>query len=136
VKSVDGPLTDRVGSIEIQTHVVNWNDLDGSTSLSIPTGEFSEHLYVNPMVTIWAPPECPHAAFVQQARKAQVGWNKYFAQVLGRSVLKRQKASVDRTTRELIFTGILFLDGKLIHPKAWPDAQAMHGGQSMTSQSM
>lgn len=77
----------------------------------------SGHCYINPAWTVQAPASVPHRHFLACARKACIQWMRQVSQTIGTSAKRRMVKRADDRTRRLVFGGILFLDGKLAHPK-------------------
>lgn len=133
----------RRGPIEIVKFHVAWDDLDPSldelvasttdrvTAIKDPVGLF----YCNPQFLVTAPAETCLAAFVKQARRAQVLWNKHAARNMGHNSWRRRIKHEEPMRRQLLFTGILLVDGRVVHPRAWPDTPAWKGGELIGNKS-
>jgi len=113
-----------VGKVTITRHTIDWNDVEGSVQRRLAAPASETKSYVNPMFTVTAPADCPTQAFVKQARRAQIIWNKRLARVLGTGNRKRQIKTADPDTRQLKFTGIMVLNGARLPPKGWPDVKS------------
>lgn len=61
----------------------------------------------------------PTAKFIAAARKAQADWCRTQSQVLGPANRRRQTKAANPLERQLIFTGMLIVDGQIISPRHW-----------------
>ncbi len=111
----------KVGPVTITEHDVDWNDLEGSVLNRLAAGYDTRPRYLNPMFTVVASANAPLGLFVKQARHAQIRWNKRLTQILGASIRRRQMLKTAQHLRQLRYTGLLILNGRLVHPKGWPD---------------
>jgi hypothetical protein len=122
--------TYHAGSIRVVKYWVPWEDLDWASLADLTLGRLLEARlgeglhYHNPEYSLYAPPGTPTDLFVGQARRAQVLWNKRIARVLGAGVRRRAIKREEPLRRQLAFTGVLTIEGKHFHPKAWPDVAA------------
>lgn len=122
----------RRGRIEIVKLRVAWegvdpdlDDLVASTAdrlarIRDPTGLY----YTNPQYLVTAQAGTPLGTFVQQARRAQILWNKHAARNMGHNAWRRRIKHEEPLRRQLLFTGFLLVRERVIHPKAWPDTAA------------
>ena len=128
----------RRGSVTITKFRVPWEDADPATCTELivdPYRWFQEmerapegFYYLNPGYLVTVPPDSPLDLFVKHARRAQVLWNKQAARVMGRGRRRSMIKAEEPQARQLLFTGIMVLNGRPIHPRAWPDSPAWKVG--------
>ena len=113
------------GPVQITKHHIDWNAFHTVTAERIKAlSPDTRRVYVNPEYTVECPADAPLDRFIQQARRALVQWNMRMARQFGSGTRKRLIKKADSKTRQLVFTGILFLNGQPVDPKGWPDARA------------
>jgi hypothetical protein len=78
-------------------------------------------VFVNPRFTVTAPPGLPRPKFLWSAHHARVSWLSQLTDILGSAGTRRAIKDADPITRQLAYTGVLFVDGYHIHPSLWPE---------------
>lgn len=119
----------QAGPVRITKHFVPW--IEGSweqfaqitARRALQTPLDGGLHYFNPEYTLYAPAGTDPAVFLKQVRRALALWQKRIGRVLGVAARRRAIKREDPAQRPLTFTGILIMNGKSIHPKAWPDMQ-------------
>jgi hypothetical protein len=106
--------------VYVRTHPVNWDDLEqdtGARVLEIGRRKLMGCFYFNPQFTV----SCsePSVAFFRKARKCQAAWCRTVSQVLGSSNRRRAAKRVGPIERQLVFTGVLVIDGSHVDPREW-----------------
>lgn len=76
-------------------------------------------VFANPAVAITAENACQF--FIQKSRAAQRAWLATTGDILGAAAIQRQMDLVSPIICQLMFTGVLIIDGKLVYPDRWPD---------------
>lgn len=118
------------GPVQVTKHHIDWNTFHTATAERIKDLlSDSRRVYVNPEYTVECPADAPLDKFIQQARRALVQWNMRMARRFGSGTRKRLIKKADSKTRQLVFTGVLFLDGQPVDPKGWPDAPAQRSAK-------
>lgn len=112
-----------VGPITVTKYLVDWDDLEGSVLRRLAGVPAGATVYFNAEYTVTGPGEGVLGQFVKQARRAQVLWNKRLARVLGAGRRRRMVRGAGPHERQLLSTGVMFVSGKPMHPKGWPDVQ-------------
>lgn len=121
--------------VAVTRHPVDWNDLARSTAsraVILLTGQATGCLYLNPAFTVTCPKPTPD--FFREVRARQAEWCRSASSVLPRAVRRRVCRWVpggdtvtDKAGRYLhraaCFTGVLFHDGRLIHPTKWKELE-------------
>jgi len=106
--------------VTVKTYPVNWDDLEGETAarvLEIGRRRLMGCFYLCPMFTV----SCanPTPAFFRKARRCQASWCRIMSQVLGSSNRRRAAKRASPVERQLVFTGILIVNGNHIDPREW-----------------
>jgi hypothetical protein len=113
------------GPVQITKHHIDWDTVHTATADRISAlPPDASRVYLNPGYTVECPADAPLDQFIRQARRAQVIWNMLLARQFGSGTRKRLIKKADSRTRQLVFTGVLYLDGRPVDPKGWPDAPA------------
>ena len=124
------PFKDRsykMGPVSVTRHWIDWRDLDpefrdlaGMTFRrfeAIPRGS-TDHHYLTPGWTVTAPGSVPEAEFLKQARRACTLWMKQLIRVAGgRRIRRFQRHESGAGERNLVTSGILFLQGRVVHTR-------------------
>ena len=112
--STSGPV------VSIQRHVANWDDLEGNTwkrVVEIGRRQLAGCYYLNPGFSVSCP--VPTKAFFRKARRCQAAWCRTMGQVLGSANRRKVARRSTCLERQLVFTGILIIDGYQVDPRAW-----------------
>ena len=116
-----------IGPVTITRHPIDWPnlgpDLEDFAALTRPralalppTG--TDHYYLNPMFSLFAPGVVLEAVFLRQANRACILWMKQLKKVLGlRGVRRFQRRESTPLGRTLVTSGYLILSGKPAHIK-------------------
>lgn len=106
--------------VTVRRFTVNWDFLEENPAREIKLihqlgkrGAF----YLNPRYLVACTEPTPK--FIAAARKAQADWCRTQGQVLGPANRRRQAKAADLIERQLIFTGMVIVDGKIISPRHW-----------------
>ena len=126
--------------IVVRRHRIDWNDLISPTLERAETAlsETPEGcIYLNPGVTV----TCSEltADFFLEVRKRQAEWCRRAGRTIPRRVRRRVARWVDDSglalsktqrylRRAMCFTGVLFVNGRLMHPDHWMRLEAEVGG--------
>src|ERR1043165_3225172 len=113
----------KMGPIDVAKHVIDWNFLEGSVRRRLETLEPNATIYLNPEYSVTTADETAIELFVKQARRAQKLGNARLSRVLGSGNRRRAVKGADPATRQLLFAGVMFIEGHAMHPKGWPDVQ-------------
>jgi len=107
-------------TVTVKTHPVNWDDLGeetGARVLEIGGRKLMGCFYLCPMFTISCSQPTP--SFFRKARRCQAAWCRTMSQVLGSSNRRRAARRANPIERQLLFTGILIVNGNHIDPREW-----------------
>jgi hypothetical protein len=78
-------------------------------------------VFVNPRFTVTGRPGLPTQKFLRSAHHARVSWLCQLTDILGSAAARRRAVKhADPITRQLAYTGVLFVDGYHVHPSMWP----------------
>ena len=105
--------------IIVRSYPVNWDDLEEGVwprilmALKEPAGCF----YLNPRYTVFC--RVPKKTFFVKARKCQAAWCRTMGQVLRSSNRRKEARKRCPTQRQLMFTGMLIVDGVRLDPCQW-----------------
>jgi hypothetical protein len=77
-------------------------------------------VFVNPRFTVTGRRGLPTQQFLCSAHRARMAWLTQLADILGSAVMRRTIKAADPITRQLAYTGVLFVDGCHVHPSMWP----------------
>lgn len=128
-------MTDRIytfGSVTITRHHVDWPNLGPHlgdfAALTFtrfcalpPLG--TDHRYLNPMFSLFAPGEVPESVFLREANRACTLWMKQLKKVASQSRIRRfQLRESTAGERMLVTSGVLILSGKEAHIKRLNEA--------------
>ena len=107
-------------NVTVVTHSVDWNDPGqetGARVLEIGGRKLMGSFYLCPRFTV----SCgkPTPAFFRKARRCQAAWCRTMSQVLGSSNRRRAAKRVSPIERQMLFTGILVIDGNHVDPREW-----------------
>jgi len=114
------PVTALGPPVHVRRFAVDWDDLEKSTSdrvLEIAERQSKGSFYLNPRFTVVSPEPIPE--FFRRVRKCQAAWCRTMSQVLGSSNRRRAAKRVGPIERQLVFTGILIVDGNHVDPREW-----------------
>jgi hypothetical protein len=114
----------KAGPIQIVKHFFDWDYLPDSVEERLKDVTPDIRWYANPEYTVTGPADAPLDQFVKQARRAQTLWSKRLSRTFGSSARRRMYRNADARTRQLAFTGLMFLEGVPQNPKAWPDVHS------------
>lgn len=106
--------------VMVQMHPVSWDDIEAETGarvLEIGRRKLTGSFYLCPRFTVSCAEPTP--AFFRKARTCQAAWCRTMSQVLGPSNRRRAARRVSPIERQLVFTGILVIDGNHIDPREW-----------------
>jgi len=95
--------------------------------------EGSDAHYHNPEYSVFAPAGSDLEYFVRQACRAQVLWHKRLVRVFGRKAKRGMSRDEPLKTRAIFFTGLLIIEGQIVHPAAWPDVVQAEGKRADNS---
>lgn len=129
----------RRGPVTITKFRVPWDETDPSNCdeliestrkllLEVMDAPVGIYYYATPGYSVTAPADSPLDRFVTQARRAQILWNRQAARVMGKGGRRRRIKAEEPLFRQLIFTGMMLINGRPIHPRAWPDSPAWKAG--------
>jgi hypothetical protein len=121
-----------IGPVIITRHHIEWNehgpDLEDFWDLTYnrfctlpPLG--TDHRYLNPMFSLFAPGGVPEAAFLRQANRACTLWMKQLKKTVGyRRVRRFQLRESTAGQRMMVTSGFLILAGRRAHIKRLTEA--------------
>ena len=121
-----------IGPVMITRHHIDWNehgpDLEDFWDLTYnrfcalpPLG--TDHRYLNPMFSLFAPDRVPEAVFLRQANRAWTIWMKQLKKTVGyRKVRRFQLRESTTDMRMMVTSGFLILSGRRAHIKRLNEA--------------
>lgn len=121
--------------VVVRRHRIDWNDLISPTlkrAMTLLSEKPVGCIYLNPAVTVTCPG--PTADFFREVRKRQAEWCRRAGKTVPRRVRRRVANWVDDSgvalskaqkwfARAFCLTGVLFVNGELVHPDKWPEVQ-------------
>jgi hypothetical protein len=120
------------GSVTITRHHIDWPNLgpEYDEIMDATAARISAvrkipgcHYYLNPMFTLFAPPDVPERTFLAQANWACMIWMKQLKAVVGQRHVRRfQRRESTFIDRMVLTSGVLVLGGKDVHIKRLNDA--------------
>ena len=88
-------------------------------------------VFANPRFTVTDQPGVPRPGFLRSAHRARMAWLCQLTDILGSAAARRRAVKeADPITRQLAYTGVLFVNGYHIHPCMWPTFDDRGSGNS------
>ncbi|MGQ9770224.1 MAG: hypothetical protein ACUVQG_06695 [Thermogutta sp.] len=101
----------------------NWIEGMFRIVLASPKDFDLENVFANPAWVVRLTSGCATKRFFVEARKAQRAWFKQSADMLQSNArTKRAAHAASPIIRQLMYTGVLILDGKHVFPNRWPES--------------
>ena len=110
----------KIGTVLVKKYQVDYDNIEESVAerlldLSQVDGRF----YVNPEYTVRASDDTSKDEFLKQSQRALGLWNSRLAKILGSANRKKLYRKASAVEKNLKFTGVQVINGKVLGPKFW-----------------